>query len=357
METDSTINRLDLELASELVLAGLTNIKSWLNAENFFGLDSPHLQEHLLFRKDEIAFWVSLQEEYLESANSKSDWLPFSDLSEMLLDSLRSGKNLTLARWGDGEGMALPVLMSELLGWVVPNNYAQPESLSYQDPLRRVCDWAWREIWFGKNFLEESQECRTRLATSIKNSIESCSLLAYYRPEPFNMLLKPSPFRRSLGAAMLKPVIEHIRPLTQKPINPRFHIRLHQEGILSKLLTESRSVLVVTSKADAARQIAETYGAKVDFMQIPSEQGRAILKPSSGAMKSDISLLASWFEHIQAIKQADRTWDLILVGGGLVGKAIVGELSTLPSVVLDVGAVMDDMAGFQTRSWMKPTLQ
>jgi len=357
LENDSSINRLDLELASELVMTGPTNFKSWLEGEDVFGLVSPHLREHLLFRKNDVAFWVSLQDDYLAGEKLEGNSLAFNELSEMLFDSLKSGINFTLTRWGDGEGMALPVLMSDLIGWVVPNDYAQPESSGYQDPLRRACDWAWREIWFGKNFLEESRENRILLGSSIMKSVRNSSILAYYRPEPFKSLSRFSPFRRSLGAAMLKPVLESIRPVMQEPLSPRLHIRLYRDGVLSKLLAECRSVLVVTSKADAAKHISETCGAAVDLMLIPSEQGRQLRVKGTGALKSDVSFLSSWFEIIHTIKHSGKTWDLILVGGGLVGKAIVGELSTVPSVVLDVGSIMDNLAGFKTRSWMKPTIQ
>jgi hypothetical protein len=350
------LGKLDLQLASELVLAGVEKISAWLKQHDSVQIVSPSLSDHLWHRRNYVAFWVSLQEDYFKSEKLKKSSLTFQELCDKLFDSLKSRESLTLSRWGDGEGMALPVLMSELLGWVIPNESALPGSFEYQDPLRQVCDWAWMEIWFGKKFLDETAEDREVLAAGIQRCISESSLLAYYRPEPLGELSRNSPFRRSLGAAMLRPVIEAIRPAIEQPLNPRIHIQLHQEGVLAKLLNESKNVLIVTSKKDVASRIAEDFNASVDLMLIPSEQGRQLKMNGTGAAKSEVGFLARWKEDTQTLINSRGDWDLVLVGGGLVGKAIVGELQTLPCVVLDVGAVLDDMAGFKTRSWMKTKL-
>lgn len=353
MKDSLKINHLDLELASELVLAGPATIRDFLLSGKNLNFISPHLRDHLVFRKDDVAFWVSLQDEYLSKEDYKGGSLTFKELCEMFFDSMKSGTSLSLTRWGDGEGMALPVLLANSIGWVIPNNYALPDSHNYQHPLRRIGDWAWREIWFGKNFSEESFENRTLLAASIQNAIANSSIVAYYRPEPFKTITRGSPFRRSLGVSMLRPMIENIRPSTSHPINPRLHIQLHREGVLARLLAESKNVLVITSKEKVAQTIFEIYGVKVDLILIPSEQGRQLRVEGTGAKKSEVNLLDTWIQTTQTIKESGNGWDLVLVGGGLVGKAIVGELSSIPGVVLDIGSIMDDLAGFKNRSWMR----
>ena len=172
-----------------------------------------------------------------------------------------------------------------------------------------------------------------------------------------------------LGIPSIYRVLKHQRSpaeaVTKKRINRAFMTILSQLGTgisLSRAFTEERCHHLIFSReflreliAAANRVVVVTcWGdAQLGDLGLPVSVVRIAPEIRAARNVSDRDLPPLWSNYNSVCKSVEELSGpgvLVLVGAGLIGKIIVDCGRTAGAVALDIGAVLDTLAGYQTRS-------
>jgi hypothetical protein len=248
--------------------------------------------------------------------------------------------------------MALPYLLTLLDLYPLKNNHFSKDSEEYMAPLIESADWAWWRIWFGRHLNEEEHESLTLLATDVCDAIRGTDLLGYHKKCSREILRNGwSLFRRSFGLLTLSTAIQSVAnnlPSHSASIN----VALLKSGVLEDFLANSNRVMLITSHKDAVENLENTFGKKFDQLLIPRDNPKGQIQQPQMKLVSNSSFSNMYQEIVEIGSTCERP-DLVLVGGGLIGKVLANKMAEIhdtPS--LDIGAVFDVWAGRKTRHWM-----
>lgn len=262
---------------------------------------------------------------------------PFYDAHDMRLMNARVNKNaareivsritssisdkraLSLVRLGDGEAYAYATSGTE--------------------------DDGWRERhWWG---CQLHPDLRGRLQSELRNSYEAADILGV--PSVHRFIRDTSPLSQELSTGTssrgLVTVMTEVRPKAGALlVEDRIHQVLFGKETLQAFAAAAGRVIVISS-----------LRPKVVSAAFPNAIGIAIpthdkLRTNDVFLRGEAPLPHLYTDVVREIRSTVREGDLALVAAGIIGKIFVHEASKRGAVALDVGSMLDYLAGAKTRS-------
>jgi len=240
-----------------------------------------------------------------------------SEIESRIMSAIRSGSPLGVIRLGDGEGL--------LLGWPeVRKNKRANRALNYQ-----------LVKWFGlKN---GSAHQKKQMRSILRKAIQRANIIGV--PKPRKKGLWSFAHKQIAGSRLIKP--SHV--LTDTDI----HVNLHRSGALYRAILAAESVTIVTCRASVKPQLEAFTGKRVKLIQIP--EGRHV--ESGRATPKNTKHWESRSQYRKACHTAGT--QLVLVGGGVLGKIYTTDASRGGAVAIDIGSLFDGWAKFGSRSHLR----
>lgn len=262
--------------------------------------------------------------------NVRFDEVKRSRLMALIAQRLRDREPLSLVRLGDGESYAYPP----------PNGTPFEASVLLRDA-------AFRErYWWGQ---EVAAEDRATLKRAIATAIDGADVIGV--PSVYRVIRDRGPAGSKFGATSMQRglavVLANLDRWTARPeaifTEERCHHVLFQRESLEELARNACRVVIVgcwqPDELDAFK------GSETHHIVVP---GQMRLKGGRG---SDTKPLFDVHESVTAaIVEKSSPGTLVLVGAGVIGKMFVDRAKANGAVALDVGSILDYLAGYKSRS-------
>lgn len=249
-----------------------------------------------------------------------------------LASALQTGRGLGLVRLGDGEAY----------GYDHAGLAIAPDAAFIEDNETR------ERMWWGRTLNETA---RAELRRRFRVAVATADIIGI--PSVYRMIrdrgAAGSPFGLTGGQRGLAVVLAKLGtdiPLTDRLLTEeRCHQILFTRDTLEHLsLTAKRVVLVSCWRAG---QIALTTPVPVHEIVIPAHTRVA---KATGLDPGAPALFETFDAQIAVMTALCEPGTLVLVGAGFLGKIFISAAREKGAVALDVGAMLDYLAGYKTRS-------
>ena len=247
-------------------------------------------------------------------------------------EAVASGTALSLIRLGDGESYAFPP--SEL-------DFGQPDGFYEQDRRRR------EYIWWGQELDDATSE---NIRDSVYQAIQNASILGV-----------PSVHRiiRDLGRAG-KPIMKSpsffgianvLVGVSNLPQNGRWlaeercHQFLFNKTFIEDISSVAKHLVIVSCWSE--KDLNLTTHCSITFIQVSPHQKVAHLTPE---MNNDERLFENYTDISEKVAEISEPNVCVLVAAGIIGKIFIERARLEGAVSLDIGAIVDYIAGHKTRS-------
>jgi hypothetical protein len=246
--------------------------------------------------------------------------------------ALKSGQGLGLVRLGDGEAY----------GYSHDGLDIAPSAAFEEDNATR------ERMWWGRTLPEPM---RAPLKQRFRLAVTEADVLGI--PSVYRMIRDRgpagSPFGLTGGQRGLAVVLAKLGtdiPLKERVLTEeRCHQILFNRAAIEALGRDARRVVLVSCwRAD---QIALQAPVPVHEIVIPAHTKVA---KATGQEAGAPALFETFEVQLAAMAQLCGPGTLVLVGAGFLGKIFIAAARAKGAVALDVGAVLDYMAGYKTRS-------
>ncbi len=251
-------------------------------------------------------------------------------LQSLVVDALRTKRPLSMIRLGDGEAYAFEA----------PQDISSaPAGIFDQD--NKV-----RELhWWGTHPSEQARAAIRRGVLEATRSADVLGIPSVYRlVRDCAGVAKLGTNRQVRGLMVVLRALGPQVPLDNQVFTEeRAHQVILDEPFLKALCGEASSVVVVTcwKEEDIRGQFLES----AQFVVIP---------PHAKLHNDDVGVQEPLFAVYQgideAVRRASSPGALVLVGGGLIGKIFVDTARRNGAVALDIGSMLDYLAGRKTRN-------
>ena len=223
-------------------------------------------------------------------------------------EALRTRSKWLLSRFGDGEGLAM-------------------RSIDVDDPTA-VENLPWRK------HLGEVPVRAQKIAwlTLVKETVGVSDVLGLHGDDV------PLKFRPSGEAVRKLPEAEG-----KVECAANIHLHLLEKNLYQPIVDAAEGVWIVSGH-DLVQPVRDTLWKGRD----PGKVFRFEL-PLQNRYFGQVTTWKTWQGIYRNLRKVDMTGCVVFVGGGVPGKAILARLMTCGGVVLDVGSVLDQWAGFATR--------
>ncbi len=290
---------------------------------------APDAEDRALLNDRVLAPLRSLPNGALDFMNIRFDDAHRQELFNRIEGALKEQRPMSLVRLGDGEGY----------GYAVPD-------ITGIGREQFVDDNAIRErMWWGATI---SPADRERVTDQFRAAVAGADIIGI--PSIYRLIRdRSTPFSRygetggQRGLAVVLGELGRAIPTDRLLTEERCHQLLFQRQSLELLARlAERVVLVSCWRKD---QVALSARDLREVVIPPHTKVASLTGHASGAS------LATTFEA-QVAEMADHCapGTLVLVGAGFIGKIFIGEARKRGAVALDVGAVLDYLAGYKTRS-------
>ncbi len=250
-------------------------------------------------------------------------------LVETIRTHLADQRPLSLLRLGDGEAYA----------------YAAPSMGGIDPDLFRADNETRERHWWGA---APSPDIRNDIVRRVRKAVDRCDILGL--PSLYRIVRDlPGPGQRfgsgrsQRGLAVVLSACGSEISLDGKIVTEE---RCHQvslsPAVLAELASAAKAVLVVSCWP--ADQLRLPF-APLEYITVPPAQK---LKRLDEAGKQ--RLFEAYPHILPQIRAAAAPGTLVLVGAGIIGKFLAGEARESGAVAIDVGSMLDYMAGSKTRS-------
>lgn len=248
-------------------------------------------------------------------------------LIEKIRTSLFERRPLSLVRLGDAEAYAYT---SPVFDWLDPTLFDRDNALREQH-------------WWGA---APSPSCRAEIRDAVRRAVDRCDVLGL--PSVYRVVFSLCPPITPYGASyqqrgLLMVLDAGIRAaevdgkmLTEE----RCHLCALNAAVLADLAREADSVILVSCwSEDQLRFPAES----ARYLTVPPHQNvRHLARP--GRTQPIFETYQDTAVHLRA---EAKPGTLVLVGAGIVGKILIDEAKSAGAVAIDVGSLLDYMAGYQ----------
>jgi hypothetical protein len=243
--------------------------------------------------------------------------------------ALRDRQPLCLVRLGDGEGYGYPA--PDIPG-VSVDRFAEDNSIR-------------ERMWWGNTI---SAAARDEVTAQFRQAVAAADVIGM--PSIYRIIrdrgVPGSRFGENSGQRGLVVVLAQLGvsiPLTAAFTEERCHQLLFQRATIDKLAgLAERVVLVSCWRQD---QIGLTARDVREIVIPPHTKVAGVTGQASGG-----SLATTYEAQVAEMAGYCAPGTLVLVGAGFIGKIFLGEARKRGAVALDVGAMLDYMAGYKTRS-------
>jgi hypothetical protein len=251
-------------------------------------------------------------------------------ISELFRDRLMKREPLSLIRLGGGEAYAFSR---------PPLKFADASIFDEDDEYRE-------RHWWGVNI---PPEIRAALRAGIRQAIAQSDMLGI--PSIYRILRykgrtgQPFSNRRTMRGIMtvLAQLGDEI-PISGKIFTEeRCHHLLFSRSFLAELAAFARNLVIVGCWDEGK---LGDFGRPATFIRVAPAQ-RADVAVGEHSLPP---LWRNYEEVCASVSAASAPGSLVLVGGGVIGKLIINRARSVGAVALDVGAVLDSFAGYNTRS-------
>jgi len=293
---------------------------------------APDAQDRAAFERCVIGPLMRLPAGPDTLMNIRFDAAERAGLLTRFAHALEAGQGLGLVRLGDGEAYGYDHAGLDIAA-----------DIAFAD------DNETRErMWWGRTLPEAT---RAGLKRRFREAVAEADVIGV--PSVYRMIRDRgpagSPFgltggQRGLAVVLAKlgtdiPIADRI--LTEE----RCHQILFTRATLEALSRTARRVVLVSCwRAD---QIALTAPVPVEEILIP---GHTKVAKATGLESGAQALFETFDGQIEAMTARCGPGTLVLVGAGFLGKIFIAAARAKGAVALDVGAVLDYLAGYKTRS-------
>ena len=219
------------------------------------------------------------------------------------------------------------------------------EAYAFGDGHGEASDNARRERhWWGR---ELEAPLRAALQADMRSAIERADILGV--PSVHRFIRDVSPLTRNLSTVAstrgLVTVLAAVRP---KPgamlVEDRIHQVLFGREALEALAAKSARVVVVSSLRPEAMAHALPGALSIT---VPTHDK---MRTNDSFVREARPLPFVFRDIAERLRGEVQRGDLVLVGAGIIGKIFVDEARAAGAIALDVGSMLDYLAGAKTRS-------
>ena len=324
-----------LELLPQAEQVGLAGGRvTWRRVLDRFGqlYSASDASDRDAFERCVVAPLATLPASTGDCLNIRFDAAERQRLQALMMSALRDGRGLSLVRLGDGEAYGYDHGGLDI---------ARPKLFRDDNETRE-------RMWWGHN---PDETTRDTIKRRFRDSIAGADIIGI--PSVYRMIRdrgpSGSPFGKLGGQRGLAVVLSKLgkeipvegRVFTEERCN---QILFNRETIEALSGRSNRVVLVSCWTSD---QLALRTSVPVHDVVIP---GHTKVAKATGMGAGMPALFLTFDEQIAAMEQRCAPGVLVLVGAGFLGKIFIAAARAKGAVALDVGAVLDYMAGFKTRS-------
>ena len=289
-------------------------------------------QDRASFERCVIAPLMALPTGPANLMNIRFDQVERRTLQDRIAHALETGRGLGLVRLGDGEAY----------GYAPTGLDIAPDAAFVEDNETR------ERMWWGRVLPDPA---RIDIKHRFRAAVASADIIGV--PSVYRMIRDRgpagSPFGLTGGQRGLAVVLAKLGteiPLTDRILTEeRCHqILFTRESLEALCNLAKRIVLVSCWRAD---QVALTAAVPVREIVIPAHTKVA---KATGLASGAPALFETFDDQIEAMTPLCGPGTLVLVGAGFLGKIFIAAARAHGAVALDVGAVLDYLAGYKTRS-------
>lgn len=296
--------------------------------ENFDGVDAADRQNFERFILSPLA---NLRQRERNLMNVRFSSEQRETLIEIIRRHLDDGHPLSLLRLGDGEAYA----------------YASAAMSGIDAALFQEDNDTRERHWWGA---APSPAIREDIAVRVRGAVAACDILGL--PSAYRVVRDlPAPGQR-YGAGRAQRGLTTVLgacggeiPLDGKIVTEeRCHQVVFRPEALADLAAQARSVAVVSCWP-------------ADQLSLPFEASSHITIPPAQKLKrldeaEPPPLFEVYPQILTRIRETAGPGVLVLIGAGIIGKFLAGEAREGGAVAIDVGSILDYMAGLKTRSFV-----
>ncbi len=250
----------------------------------------------------------------------------------IIAGALKDRRCLSLVRLGDGEAY----------GYDHAGLGLAPEQVFRDDNDTR------ERMWWGRNV---SDMTRHIIRCRFRDAIASADVIGI--PSIYRLIRDRGPaasaFGRTGGQRGLAVVLAKLGsdiPITDRILTEeRCHQILFNRESIETLCASSQRIVLVSCWS--REQVGLNTDLPVYEVVIP---GHTKVAKATGMVDGARPLFETFEAQLQLMEQHCAPGTLVLVGAGFLGKILIAAARAKGAVALDVGAVLDYMAGFKTRS-------
>lgn len=228
-----------------------------------------------------------------------------------LLDRIEKRVPTSLLRLGDGEGYIM-------------DNGSYGTSVSEVEFILSV--------WFGKK--KFSTQDVQLLRALLFQSLDTADFIGLFSPATKKQAKYLRPYNILSGTGYLTD-----RTVCEADV----HLKLHNEGLLAKILHTSDNVGLITCR-DVGANICKHFGIKsLTWFPVPEEMHYA------SSTNVDLPHFPDWFNSMSDNLLPDFEGQVWFVGAGILGKYYCHVLKSRGAIAIDIGSVFDQWASFSRR--------
>ena len=267
-----------------------------------------------------------------DTMNVRFDEAERGRLIGLIAGRLRDGEPLSLVRLGDGESYAFP-----------------PPNGTPFDARVLERDAAFRErYWWGE---EVASADRAALKRAIAAALDSADVIGV--PSVYRVIRDRGPARSQFGATSMQRglavVLSNLDRWTARPdtvfTEERCHHVLFGRDRLKELARLARRLVVVGCWEPKELDIFK--GAETHHILVPGQMRLRDVAQHGAGRKPLFDLHE---DVTAAVEEKSSPGTLVLVGAGVIGKIFVAKARARGAVALDVGSILDYLAGYKSRS-------
>ena len=267
---------------------------------------------------------------------------------ELARSNLSAASQYSIVRWGDGEGTMFAYLCSRYEQDLFENVFRMNLSPFLIDLLTFNANQMWYR-WFKRILQQESDEFlevewKLLLLTLRRSSLQ------LFKKAPFSSIKdSPQPLFRGLGYVFMECAGSALSRNYSNQVFFNSPKVMRKTEVVNLLLT-ANNPLVITSRPEAVSYLSSINRREIDSRIIPGD-----LSPSF-ADKSGQTLVDQIYSIRNDLTLTSAEFDLVLFGGGFLGKSIPLFIKNLNAVCVDFGSAFDLFGGVNSRKWSQDSL-
>ena len=251
-----------------------------------------------------------------------------ADLEYLVSRALKLKTDFSVVRLGDGESYVFP---KDVLGKEFVKSFDEDEELR-------------EHVWWGES---PTKAQRNGIIKGVNEAIDNATMIGVpgiYRvvrdlPRA-DMGLDKNRTLRGM-ASVVAGVSERMASGANLFTEERVHYVLHKTNAFERFAHQAEKVVVVGSWTK--EHFEGTFLETAEVIQVPPHQKVKDLNPDSRP------LFEKWKGIDKQVAKAVKPGTLVLVGAGVIGKIFIETARKRGGVALDIGAVLDYIAGRRTR--------